>query len=143
MYLKQSCNHYLAKTKKLNVSQMERLINERPSSHVTLLTQSRMRTEIVPFLGQFYKDLKSNKHVDELLPPPCMNNKSFFFWDHVHQETKIPNGGILNKKEAELCATLACWLAWNSKQEGKDICVLAFYKGLHVRVVRFANNQFH
>ena len=106
---------------------MERMITK-GSPHITLRLQNRMRTEFVPLLSHFYPGLESNPCVDDRAPPACMSN-SFCFWAHHGIETFDKGGVISNIVEAEMCAFIASWLAWNSEVAGKDITVLALYKG--------------
>lgn len=107
---------------------MERLINN-SSPHATLQTQNRMRTEFVPLLSEFYDKLQSSPQVNKRLPPDCMK-KSLYFWEHTNMETNA-NGVITNLHEAHMCVLLACWLVWNSEEKGKDVTILALYKGTY------------
>eukprot|EP00026_Physarum_polycephalum_P000205 Phypoly_transcript_00205.p1 GENE.Phypoly_transcript_00205~~Phypoly_transcript_00205.p1 ORF type:complete len:1663 (+),score=204.04 Phypoly_transcript_00205:71-5059(+) len=125
--LQPTCDFKLAKVTNFAVSQMERMINNN-SPHVTLRLQNRMRTEFVPFLAQFYPNLESNPRVDERPAPPCMG-ASFAFWAHHSIEVSDRCGVISNPREADMAVFLASWLSWHSTETGKDITILALYKG--------------
>ena len=56
---------------------------------------------------------------------------SLCFWTHNALETKDRSGAVSNETEASMCTFIASWLAWNSDHAGKDVSVLALYKGVN------------
>ncbi|XP_076365925.1 NFX1-type zinc finger-containing protein 1-like [Tachypleus tridentatus] len=118
-------SYTLAKEFGLNLSMMERLINNN-LLYVTLKIQNRMRPEIADLLLDIYPQLQSNlARVCNNKAPNCIK-KSVFFWDHDNPENK--GRSYSNDEEADRCVRLALFLV----QQGynpSQITVLGAYQG--------------
>ncbi|XP_013775656.1 uncharacterized protein LOC106460493 [Limulus polyphemus] len=124
--LKPSVESYtLAKDFGLNLSMMERLINNN-LLYVTLKVQNRMRPEFADLLLDIYPQLQSNLAcVCNNEAPNCIE-KSMFFWDHDNPENRARS--YSNDEEADRCVRLALFLIQQGYKPNQ-ITVLAAYQG--------------
>ena len=117
-------NYKIAKDYHLDISMMERLINNK-IPYCSLTIQNRMRPEIAALLLDIYPGLKNSEKVENNVPPSCIE-KSMFFWDHTDPE--VGGRSYNNILEAERAVRLALFLM----QQGytyERITILAAYQG--------------
>ena len=100
-------NYILARDYHLDLSMMERLINN-GLSFATLTMQNRMRPEFASLLLDIYPDLRSNlARVESHQPANCIG-QSMYFWSHEAPE--LNERSFVNKVEAERAVHLALFL---------------------------------
>ena len=118
-------NYHLRKEYNFDISLMERLINNK-LPYKTLGFQNRMRPEFVTLLLDIYPNIRSNlSRVENNKPPPCIN-KTFFFWNHIHNEIK--SRSFTNPMEADMVLKLALFFVRSGYSPSK-ITILTAYRG--------------
>ena len=134
-------NYVLARDYHLDLSMMERLINN-GLSHVTLTMQNRMRPEFADLLLDIYPGLQSNlARVESNEPANCIG-RSMYFWSH--REPEQHERSFTNKAEAQRAVRLALFLIEQGYQPSQ-ITILSPYLGqvrLLRQMVRAAEKEF-
>jgi len=124
-------NYILARDYHLDLSMMERLINN-GLSYTTLTMQNRMRPEFADLLLDIYPGLQSNlARVDSNKPANCIG-QSMYFWSH--REPELNERSFTNKAEAERAVRLALFLI-DQGYRPSQITILSPYLG-QVRLIR-------
>lgn len=124
-------NYTLARDYHLDLSMMERLINN-GLSYATLTMQNRMRPEFAELLLDIYPKLQSNlARVESNKPANCIG-RSMYFWTHEEPETK--ERSFINGAEAERAVRLALFLV-DQGYRPTQITILSPYLG-QVRLIR-------
>ena len=124
-------NYTLARNYHLDLSMMERLINNK-LSYATLTMQNRMRPEFANLLLDIYPQLQSNlARVESNKPANCIG-QSMYFW--THQEPEIKQRSFINEAEAERALRLALFLI-DQGYRPSQITILSPYLG-QVRLIR-------
>lgn len=124
-------NYILARDYHLDLSMMERLINN-GLSYATLTMQNRMRPEFADLLLDIYPGLQSNlARVESNKRANCIG-QSMYFWNHREPETS--ERSFTNKAEAERAVRLALFLIDQGYQPSQ-ITILSPYLG-QVRLIR-------
>uniref|UniRef100_A0A7M6DR67 Poly [ADP-ribose] polymerase n=2 Tax=Clytia hemisphaerica TaxID=252671 RepID=A0A7M6DR67_9CNID len=117
--------YHLRKDYNFDISMMERLINNQ-MPYTTLQMQNRQRVEFAELLLDIYPNLKTNhKRISGHKPATCLE-KSVFFWDHQHEETK--ERSVRNEEEAKRAVDLGLFLVQQG-YEPRKITILAMYRG--------------
>ena len=124
-------NYKLARDYHLDLSMMERLINN-GLSYATLTMQNRMRPEFADLLLDIYPKLQSNLARVELNKPADCIGRSMYFW--AHQEPELNERSFVNKAEAERAVRLALFLV-DQGYRPSQITILSPYLG-QVRLIR-------
>lgn len=118
-------NYALCKNFHLDVSLMERLINNE-LSYSALNLQNRMRPEFAALLLDIYPNLQSNLvRVSGNSPPNCISS-SMFFWNHSDPE--IAGRSYINEKEADRAINLALFFILQGYKP-HQITILSPYLG--------------
>jgi len=124
-------NYALARNYHLDLSMMERLINN-GLPYATLTMQNRMRPEFAELLLDIYPRLQSNlARVESNKPANCIG-RSMYFW--THEEPEIKERSFINKGEAERALRLALFLVCQGYRPSQ-ITILSPYLG-QVRLIR-------
>jgi len=124
-------NYILARDYHLDLSMMERLINN-GLSYASLTMQNRMRPEFADFLLDIYPGLQSNlARVESNEPANCIG-QSVYFWSH--QELEMNERSFTNKFEADCAVRLALFLI-DQGYQASQITILSPYLG-QVRLIR-------
>jgi len=124
-------NYRLARDYHLDLSMMERLINN-GLSYATLTMQNRMRPEFADLLLDIYPKLHSNLARVKLNRPANCIGRSMYFW--THQEMEMKERSFINKPEADRAVRLALFLVDQGYQPSQ-ITILSPYLG-QVRLIR-------
>lgn len=124
-------NYKLARNYHLDLSMMERLINN-GLPYATLTMQNRMRPEFADLLLDIYPKLQSNLARVELNKPANCIGRSMYFW--THQEPELNECSFVNKSEAERALRLALFLI-DQGYRPCQITILSPYLG-QVRLIR-------
>jgi len=124
-------NYILARDYHLDLSMMERLINN-GLSYATLTMQNRMRPEFADLLLDIYPKLQSNLARVELNKPANCIGRSVYFW--THQEPEMKERSFVNKAEADRAVRLALFLV-DQGYQASQITILSPYLG-QVRLIR-------
>jgi len=124
-------NYILARDYHLDLSMMERLINN-GLSYSTLTMQNRMRPEFADLLLDIYPGLQSNlARVESNKPANCIG-RSMYFWSH--REPEQNERSFTNEAEAERAVRLALFLI-DQGYHPSQITILSPYLG-QVRLIR-------
>ena len=124
-------NYKLARDYHLDLSMMERLINN-GLSYATLTMQNRMRPEFADLLLDIYPTLQSNLARVETNKPASCIGRSMYFW--THQQPELNERSFTNKAEAERAVRLALFLI-EQGYKPSQITILSPYLG-QVRLIR-------